>query len=175
MHWFRGGSIALPLTTIVARAGPGDGVALWRLGTAEIHLQYKFNRLPDGIERNLLGGLCPAGRWSIGYGHTDGVNRGMLITEKTADAFLKQDIKHAEQAVNEVDADLTQEQFDALVSFVFNIGTQAFRVSTLRKLVERNPNDPKIADEFRRWVYAGDKKLPGLIKRREQEIKLYYS
>lgn len=119
--------------------------------------------------------LCPAGKWTIGYGHTDGVNRGMLITEKTADAFLKQDIKHAEQAVNEVDADLTQEQFDALVSFVFNVGVQAFRVSTLRKLVERNPNDPKIADEFRRWVYAGDKKLPGLIKRREQEIKLYYS
>ncbi len=51
--------------------------------------------------------LCPAGKWTIGYGHTDGVNRGMLITEKTADAFLKQDIKHAEQAVNEVDADLT--------------------------------------------------------------------
>ena len=93
--------------------------------------------------------LCPAGKWTIGYGHTDGVN--------------------------EVDADLTQEQFDALVSFVFNVGVQAFRVSTLRKLVERNPNDPKIADEFRRWVYAGDKKLPGLIKRREQEIKLYYS
>ena len=119
--------------------------------------------------------LCPAGKWTIGYGHTDGVNRGMLITEKTADAFLKQDIKIAEAEVNKVDADLTQEQFDALVSFVFNIGAQAFRVSTLRKLVERNPNDPKIADEFRRWVYAGDKKLPGLIKRREQEIKLYYS
>jgi lysozyme len=119
--------------------------------------------------------LCPAGKWTIGYGHTDGVNRGMLITEKTADAFLKQDIKHAEDEVNRIDADLTQEQFDALVSFVFNVGTQAFRVSTLRKLVERNPGDPKIADEFRRWVYAGDKKLPGLIKRREQEIKLYYS
>ena len=119
--------------------------------------------------------LCPAGRWTIGYGHTDGVNQGMLITEKTADAFLRQDIRHAEAEVNRIDADLTQEQFDALVSFVFNVGIQAFRVSTLRKLVERNPNDPKIADEFRRWVYAGDKKLPGLIKRREQEIKLYYS
>ena len=99
----------------------------------------------------------------------------MLITEKTADAFLKQDIKHAEDEVNKVDADLTQEQFDALVSFVFNVGTQAFRLSTLRKLVERNPNDPKIASEFRRWVYAGNTMLPGLVKRREQEIKLYYS
>ena len=119
--------------------------------------------------------LCPAGVWTIGYGHTDGVNQGMLITEKTADGFLKQDIQKAEDEVNRIDADLTQEQFDALVSFVFNVGTQAFRVSTLRKLIERNPNDKKIADEFRRWVYAGNKMLPGLVKRREQEIKLYYS
>ena len=119
--------------------------------------------------------LCPAGVWTIGYGHTDGVNQGMLITEKTADAFLKQDIKKAEDEINRIDADLTQEQFDALVSFVFNVGVQAFRVSTLRKLIERNPSDPKIADEFRRWVYAGNKMLPGLVKRREQEIKLYYS
>ena len=119
--------------------------------------------------------LCPAGVWTIGYGHTDGVNQGMLITEKTADAFLKQDIRNAEHSINQMDAELTQEQFDALVSFVFNIGVRAFNVSTLRKKILKNPNDPSIADEFRRWVYAGDKKLPGLIKRREQEIKLYYS
>ena len=119
--------------------------------------------------------LCPAGRWTIGYGHTEGVNRGMLITEKTADAFLKQDIQKAEAEVNKLEADLTQEQFDALVSFVFNVGTQAFRYSTLRKLIEKDPSDPKIANEFRRWVYAGNTMLPGLVKRREQEIKLYYS
>ena len=119
--------------------------------------------------------LCPAGVWTIGYGHTDGVNQGMLITEKTADAFLKQDIRNAEHSINQMDVELTQEQFDALVSFVFNVGVRAFNVSTLRKKILKNPNDPSIADEFRRWVYAGDKKLPGLIKRREQEIKLYYS
>ena len=119
--------------------------------------------------------LCPAGVWTIGYGHTDGVNRGMLITEKTADAFLAQDIRNAEHCINQMDVDLTQEQFDALVSFVFNVGVRAFNVSTLRKKILRNPNDPTIADEFRRWVYAGDRKLSGLIKRREQEIKLYYS
>lgn len=119
--------------------------------------------------------LCPAGVWTLGYGHTDGVNQGMLITEKTADAFLKQDIRNAEHSINQMDAELTQEQFDALVSFVFNVGVRAFNVSTLRKKILKNPNDPSIADEFRRWVYAGDKKLPGLIKRREQEIKLYYS
>ncbi len=119
--------------------------------------------------------LCPAGVWTIGYGHTDGVNQGMLITEKTADGFLKQDIRNAEHCINQMGADLTQEQFDALVSFVFNIGVRAFNVSTLKKKILKNPNDPTIADEFRRWVYAGNKKLPGLIKRREQEIKLYYS
>ena len=119
--------------------------------------------------------LCPAGVWTIGYGHTDGVNQGMLITEKMADAFLKQDIRNAEHSINQMDAELTQEQFDALVSFVFNVGVRAFNVSTLRKKILKNPNDLSIADEFRRWVYAGDKKLPGLIKRREQESKLYYS
>ena len=119
--------------------------------------------------------LCPAGVWTIGYGHTDGVNQGMLITEKTADGFLKQDIRNAEHCINQMGADLTQEQFDALVSFVFNVGVQSFNVSTLKKKILKNPNDPSIADEFRRWVYAGNKKLPGLIKRREQEIKLYYS
>ena len=119
--------------------------------------------------------LCPAGVWTIGYGHTDGVNQGMLITEKTADGFLKQDIRNAEHCINQMGADLTQEQFDALVSFVFNVGVQAFNTSTLKKKILKNPNDPSIADEFRRWVYAGNKKLPGLIKRREQEIKLYYS
>jgi len=119
--------------------------------------------------------LCPAGVWTIGYGHTEGVNRGMLITEKTADGFLKQDIAKAENTVNQVEADLNQNQFDALVSFVFNVGAQAFRVSTLRKKVVRNPSDPTIADEFRRWIYAGNEKMPGLIKRREQELKLYYT
>ena len=119
--------------------------------------------------------LCPAGVWTIGYGHTDGVNQGMFITEKTADALLRQDIKKAEDEVNRIKQDLTQEQFDALVSFVFNVGIQAFRLSTLRKLVENNPIDKKIASEFRRWVYAGNTMLPGLVKRREQEIKLYYS
>ena len=118
---------------------------------------------------------CPAGVWTIGYGHTDGVNQGMLITEKTADAFLKQDIRNAEHCVNQMGVDLTQGQFDALVSFVFNIGVQAFRISTLRRLIMSNPDDLEIADEFRRWVYAGNKKLPGLIKRREKEIELYYS
>ena len=118
---------------------------------------------------------CPAGVWTIGYGHTDGVNQGMLITEKTADGFLKQDIRNAEHCINQMGADLTQEQFDALVSFVFNVGVQAFNVSTLKKKILKNPNDPSIADEFRRWVYAGNKMLPGLVKRREQEIKLYYS
>lgn len=119
--------------------------------------------------------LCPAGVWTIGYGHTDGVNQGMLITEKTADGFLKQDIRNAEHCINQMDVYLTQEQFDALVSFVFNVGVQAFNTSTLKKKILKNPNDPTIDDEFRRWVYAGNKKLPGLIKRREQEIQLYYS
>ncbi len=94
---------------------------------------------------------------------------------KKADELLQQDIRNAEHCINQMGADLTQEQFDALISFVFNIGARGFNVSTIRKKILKDPNDPSIADEFRRWVYAGNEKMPGLIKRREQEIKLYYS
>ena len=92
--------------------------------------------------------LCPAGVWTIGYGHTDGVNQGMLITEKTADGFLKQDIQKAEAEVNRIDADLTQEQFDALVSFVFNVGVQAFNTSTLKKKILKTVFITTVNDSF---------------------------
>ena len=79
--------------------------------------------------------LCPAGVWTIGYGHTDGVNQGMLITEKTADAFLKQDIQRAESEVNRIKQDLTQGQFDALVSFSYNLGTGWTNSSNLKNIL----------------------------------------
>ena len=99
----------------------------------------------------------------------------MTITKEQAEAFLRQDIKAAENVVNTECQNLRQCQFDALVSFVFNIGGGNFRKSTLLKKIRVNPDDNSIMDEFLRWVYAKGVVLPGLQKRRLAEMKLYFS
>ena len=119
--------------------------------------------------------VCPAGVATIGWGHTKGVKAGMVIDLAEAERLLADDIAIAERCVN-CDADsLNQNQFDALVSFVFNVGTANYKKSTLRKKVLSNPNDPVIADQFERWVYAKGKVLLGLMKRRADECDLYFS
>lgn len=118
---------------------------------------------------------CPAGVWTIGYGHTSGAVPGMSITKEQAEEFLKQDIATAEIIVSAECPNLRQCQFDALVSFVFNVGGENFRRSTLLKKVKANSNDNSIMDEFLRWVYANGVILSGLQKRRLAEMKLYFS
>ena len=117
---------------------------------------------------------CPADVWTIGYGHTRGVDNGDVITEMEGERFLRQDLAHAEAVVNSQRVDLTQNQFDALVSLVFNIGSGNFTRSTLLRKVKVNANDPTIAYEFSRWKYGGGKVLPGLVKRRKDETDLYF-
>lgn len=119
--------------------------------------------------------LCPAKVWTIGYGHTKGVVKGQKITEEEAEAFLKKDLAAAEKTVNSLNVQLTQNQFDALVSFVFNLGSENFLSSTLCKKVKKDPNDLTIRNEFGRWVNSKGKKLPGLVKRRQEESELYFS
>jgi lysozyme len=119
--------------------------------------------------------LCPAGVPTIGYGHTYNVKMGDRITEEQAEKFLIGDLIVAETEVNRYGFDLTQNQFDALVSFVFNVGAGNFRSSTLLKRLKANPNDPDIANQFKRWVYGGGKVLPGLVRRRNEEAKLYFT
>lgn len=116
---------------------------------------------------------CSAGRWTIGYGHTDGVKPGDQITVAQAEAWLAEDIDAAEKAVNTlVTVSLSQGQFDALCAFVFNIGRTAFASSTLLKKL--NAGDiPGAADEFLRWVHAGPKALKGLKRRRTEERALF--
>ncbi len=123
--------------------------------------------------------LCPSGVLTIGYGHT-GMVRGSKITPHTtitpeeAEALLKEDLKRYEKAVNSlVKVPLNSNQFDALVSFVFNIGINAFSTSTLLTLL--NNGDYKGASQqFKRWIYVGGKKvLEGLKKRRTAEEKLF--
>ena len=99
----------------------------------------------------------------------------MVITKEQAEAFLRQDIAAVENVVNAECLNLRQCQFDALVSFVFNVGGGNFRRSTLLKKIKANPDDNSIMDEFLRWVYAKGVVLPGLQKRRLAEMKLYFS
>jgi len=116
---------------------------------------------------------CPAGKWTIGYGHTKNVVSGMIITTQEGWEFLREDVKLAEKVVNDlVIVPLNQNQFDALVSFIFNVGSGAFQRSTLRRVL--NKSDYKRAsEEFKKWVFAGGKKLQGLVKRRNEEKELF--
>lgn len=121
--------------------------------------------------------LCPANKPTIGYGHVilsgEQHLKAAPITEPQAEAILAQDLVKFERSVlRQVKVVLSQGEFDALVSFAFNIGGTALSKSTLlRKL---NAGDREgAANEFGRWVFANKRKLPGLVKRREDEAALF--
>jgi lysozyme len=117
----------------------------------------------------------PVGIWTIGYGSTTGVHAGMKITRDQAILRLYHDVDNAEAAINgRVTVPLTQPQFDALVSFVFNVGAGAFRKSTLLKKLNAGDYAGATA-EFPRWVKGGGKTLPGLVVRRAAEMLLFGS
>ena len=114
---------------------------------------------------------CPAGILTIGYGHTQGVKVGQVITEAQADVLLKGDVLNVENSLNKLNLDLTQGQFDSLVDFCFNLGFHKFLGSTLYRMIAVHASDANIVTQFRRWVYADGKKLNGLVKRREWEVQ----
>lgn len=116
---------------------------------------------------------CPAGVWTIGYGHTRGVKKGMAITKLQAYEYLKDDLKTFEDAVNKyVKVPLSQSQFDALVSFSYNVGAGALKSSTLlRKLNKRDYSGA--SNEFLRWNKSNGKELSGLTARRRAERELF--
>lgn len=139
-----------------------------------MQISEQGRRLIQGFEACRLQAYpCSARVWTIGYGHTDGVKPGDQITLAQADAWLAEDIAAAEKAVNTwVTVPLSQGQFDALCSFVFNIGRTAFASSVLLKKL--NGGDVvRAADEFLRWVHAGPKALKGLKRRRAEERALF--
>ena len=119
--------------------------------------------------------LCPAGIWTIGYGHTSGVSPNSFITIQEADEYLHRDVATIEMQLNKLNLSLRQCQWDAIVSFVFNVGIGNFKASTLLAKIRINPDDNSIMDEFLRWVYANGKVMKGLQKRRLTEMKLYFS
>lgn len=110
-----------------------------------------------------------AGVWTIGYGHTIGVQPGDTCTQAQAEAWLEQDVAGAVATVNQfVTVPLTQGQFDALVDFVFNLGATNFESSTLLKLL--NEGDyAGAADQFVRWDHCNGEENVGLLARRQAE------
>lgn len=115
--------------------------------------------------------LCPAGRYTCGYGHTRGVTRLTTCTEARAEAWLRDDLQPVENFVNAIHNVNTQGRFDALVDFGFNVGLGNLRSSTLLKLIQRGASDKEICRELKKWVYAGGKVLSGLVERRGWEAQ----
>jgi len=113
------------------------------------------------------------GVWTIGYGHTKGVLEGMTITQEGAEQLLQTELEEYEGYIEKyVTVPLTQNQFDALVVWVYNLGPTNFRNSTLLK--ELNAGNYNAAgQEITRWNKAGGKVLAGLVKRREAEAQLF--
>lgn len=118
---------------------------------------------------------CPAGVWTIGFGHTGkDVHEGLTITHERALELLTIDVQPCENFINSQKLDLNQNQFDALVSFAFNCGIGNLKNSTLLKCV-RSKLDNNIKKEFAKWNKASGKALPGLTKRRLDETILYFT
>jgi lysozyme len=121
---------------------------------------------------------CPASVWTIGYGHTSAagapiVNPDLVITKDEAEEVLARDMEQYEAGVRKyVKVDLTQGQFDALVDFAYNAGVGALQKSTLLKKVNAEKFD-EVPAEFMKWTKGGGKELPGLVRRRRAEVKLW--
>jgi len=117
---------------------------------------------------------CPAGVWTIGYGHTRTARKGQVITEAEADRLLREDLRVFEQGVLDAlgGAPTTENQFSAMVSLAYNIGLGAFRRSKVLAF-HKAGKTAEAARAFANWRKAGGKVLPGLVRRRAAEAKLY--
>ena len=139
--------------------------------------EYSVESAMDFIEAwegcRLTAYKCPAGIWTIGYGHTGGVREGQRITEEEALDLLVEDLRaHAERLAPKVKVKVADGQYIALLSLAFNVGVGAVAKSTLLRLL--NAGDIEVAgDEFLKWTYAAGRELPGLVRRRREERKLF--
>jgi lysozyme len=117
--------------------------------------------------------ICPAGVLTIGYGTTEDVSIGDEVTREEAEEMLMEDLLSASKAIDDlVDVELTQHQYDALVSFVYNVGREAFKNSTLLRLLNAGNYDGA-AKQLPRWNKGGGRVLAGLTRRREAEQELF--
>jgi lysozyme len=124
--------------------------------------------------------LCSAGVPTIGYGtirYPNGikVKMGDVCTKEQADYYFTNDVASFELAVDAMATDsLNQNQFNALVSFAYNLGATALKGSTLLKTVNADPNNKAIKGEFSKWINAGGRPVKGLVIRREKEANHYF-
>ena len=116
---------------------------------------------------------CPAGVWTIGYGHTKDVQPGDSWSEDHADHMLEVEMEEYEKYINDlVTVELNQNQFDAMVSWVYNLGVGNLQSSTLLKVL--NAGDyAGVPEQIMRWNKAGGKVLEGLTRRRQAEADLF--
>lgn len=121
--------------------------------------------------------ICPAGWRTIGWGHVIlPEEKFTIISPEEAEELLRKDLLHAENAVLRlIKVPLSDGAFDALVSFTFNLGAAALQRSTLRMKLNRGEPKEEVAAEFLRWVYAGGRRLKGLVRRRVAEMALFLS
>lgn len=145
-----------------------------KLGNKGLTLLKLWEQSPKGGFAS-ISYKCSAGKDTIGWGHvikpTDNIKEP--ITKSQAEELLENDIKWAEESVNKnVKATLTQNQFDALVCLVFNIGASNFKSSTLLKFINEEMWD-KIPAQFMRWVYSNKVFIKGLENRRKAELNLW--
>jgi len=116
---------------------------------------------------------CAADVWTIGYGSTKGVKEGDTVSQEEADKLLLHEMEEYEGYINDmVNVDLEQNQFDAMVSWVFNLGPANLKTSTLLKVLNAKDYEG-VPAQIKRWNKAGGKVLQGLIRRREAESLLF--
>ena len=149
-------------------------ILLLATGLILMNLGYEGTKLLKFFEGcKLTAYQDSVGVWTIGYGHTKGVYDGMTITQEEAEQMLLTELEEYEGYVEKyVTVPLTQNQFDALVVWVYNLGPTNFRNSTLLKELNSG-NYTAAGKEITRWNKAGGKVLAGLVRRREAEAKLF--
>lgn len=151
--------------------GPTPQAGQKHIGSAGLALIKEF----EGLRLNAYPDPATGGEpITIGYGHTGGVKLGTVINEAVAEQFLRADLARFEAAVSRLAPKTTQGQFDALVSFAFNLGEGNLASSTLIK--KHNAGDyAGAAREFDKWSNANGKRMTGLVRRRAAESALYQS
>ena len=124
---------------------------------------------------------CPAGYWTVAYGAIWGIHGTRVdedhpdVSKEQGNQLLRRDVGRSEKAVLRlIKVPLSDGQFDSLCSFVFNLGSGALQSSTLRRRLNRGAYE-EAANEFPRWVFAGGRKLKGLIRRRKDERRMFLS
>ena len=148
---------------VEARTGPSK--APWDIPSLELIKEFEGLRLEAY--------LCPANVWTIGYGHTKTVRKGMKITQEEADELLAGDVAWVKNCADSaIKVELSANQVAAVYSFIYNCGAGAFRSSTLLRKLNKADYEGA-ANEFKRWNKGGGRVLNGLVRRRKAEASLF--